>query len=108
MCWVKGNGTSCVKATKKKILSKLKERLEQFCADVSAELPACPFITDDIVIKIGNPVDEVLKLAEKSDCDLLVMGAHGQGIIEGAMMGSVSRRVLRRCKKPVLVVRLPD
>jgi len=94
------------KTNEQKVLETIRERLEKFCADVSAELPSCPFITDEIIVKIGNPVDEILLQAETSDCDMVVMGAHGHGIIADAMMGSTSRRVLRRCKKPVLVVRL--
>jgi nucleotide-binding universal stress UspA family protein len=96
------------KGNEEKILATLKERLEKFCSDVSAELPACPFITDDIIVEIGNPVDEILDRAKKTECDLIVMGAHGQGFLEDAMMGSVSRRVLRRSEKPVLVIRLPE
>ena len=90
------------------VVATLKERLERFCSEVSAAMPACPFITDSMLVKIGNPVDEVLQEAEGGGYDLVVMGAHGHGIIGDAMMGSVSRRVLRRCKKPVLVVRLPE
>jgi nucleotide-binding universal stress UspA family protein len=90
------------------VLDTIKERLEKFCEDVSRELPACPFITDDIIVKIGNPVEEILQEAEASHCDMVVMGAHGHGVLANAMMGSTSRRVLRRCKKPVLVVRLPE
>jgi nucleotide-binding universal stress UspA family protein len=96
------------KGNEEKILATLKERLEKFCSDVGAELPACPFITDDIIVKIGNPIDEILKQAEATGCDLIVMGAHGHGILGDTMMGSVSRRVLRRSKKPVLVIRLPE
>jgi len=33
---------------------------------------------------------------------------NGQGILAEAMLGSTSRRVLRRCEKPVMVVRLPS
>jgi nucleotide-binding universal stress UspA family protein len=90
------------------VLDTIKERLEKFCEDVSRELPACPFITDDIIVKIGNPVEEILGEAEASDFDMVVMGTHGHGVLAYAMMGSTSRRVLRRCKKPVLVVRLPE
>ena len=90
------------------VLDTIKKRLEKFCEDVSHELPGCPFITDDIIVKIGNPVEEILGEAEVSGCDMVVMGAHGHGILANAMMGSTSRRVLRRCKKPVLVVRLPE
>jgi nucleotide-binding universal stress UspA family protein len=97
-----------VKQNEERLLQTLKERLKNFCSEVAEQLPACPFITDDIIVKIGNPVDEILKEADANNSDLVVMGAHGQGFIAGAVMGSTSRRVLRRCKKPVLVVRLPE
>jgi nucleotide-binding universal stress UspA family protein len=97
-----------VKTNEQKLLETIKARLETFCEDVSRELPECPFITDEIIVKIGIPVDEILLQAEAGDYDMIVMGAHGHGMLAGAMMGSTSRRVLRRCKKPVLVVRIPD
>ena len=92
----------------KEVLTTLKSRLTKFCEDVQAELPSCPFITDNIKVAIGKPVDEILQEVENSDYDIVVMGAHGHGLIGDAFMGSVSRRVVRRCKKPVLVVRLPE
>ncbi len=95
-------------SNKKEVLDTLKERVEQFCAEVSGEHPECPFLINEIVVTTGNPVEEILKQAEKKESDLLVMGAHGHGILAGAMIGSISRRVLRRCKKPVLVIRLPQ
>jgi len=95
------------KENEQKILDMLKGRLETFCEDVSKELPACPFITDEIIVKIGNPVDVILDELERTHCDVVVMGAHGHGVIGEAFLGSVSRRVLRRSHKPVMVVRLP-
>ena len=92
----------------KEVLSTIQTRLAKFCDDVQAELPACPFITDNIIVKIGEPVDEILKEVENNGYDMVVMGAHGQGVLADAIMGSVSRRVVRRCKTPVLVVRLPE
>jgi len=90
------------------VLDTIKSRLTKFCDDVSAEIPSCPFITDEIMVKIGNPVEEIVQLAENDDYDVIVMGAHGHGIFANAVIGSTSRRVVRRCKKPVLVVRLPE
>ena len=89
------------------VLDTIKTRLTKFCDDVQAELPSCPFITDSIMVKIGNPVDEILLEAEGNSYDMVIMGAHGHGALADAFMGSVSRRVVRRCKTPVLVVRLP-
>jgi nucleotide-binding universal stress UspA family protein len=90
------------------IVAKLKERLTEFCLETQKELPACPFITERVLVKVGNPVHTILDEAEKGGYDLVVMGAHGQGLLADAFLGSTSRRVIRRCRKPVLVVRLPD
>lgn len=90
-----------------KVLDTIKERLQNFCEEVSRDLPECPFITDEIMVKIGNPADEIMDLMESGYYDLVVMGAHGHGIIGSALMGSISRRVVRHSKKPVLVIRLP-
>lgn len=92
----------------KEVLDKLQSRLTKFCDEVQAELPACPFITEDIIVKIGNPVDEILREVEDKSYDMVVMGAHGHSALANALMGSTSRRVIRRCKTPVLVVRLPE
>ncbi len=86
----------------------IRERVESFCEEAEAEMPACPFITDAILVKLGHPVEEILKAVRENDCDLVVMGAHGNGFLADATMGGVSRRVLRRCDKPVLIVRLPE
>lgn len=91
----------------KEVLDTIKSRLTRFCEDVQAELPSCPFITDKIKVTIGQPVDIILREVENNDYDMVVMGAHGHGVLADAIMGSVSRRVVRRCKKPVLIVRLP-
>ena len=100
--------TDLRKRNEQEILNTIKSRLSKFCEDVQAELPACPFITENIIVKIGNPVEEILQEIENNSYDLVVMGAHGQSALADAVMGSTSRRVVRRCKKPVLVIRLPE
>ena len=92
----------------KNVLETMQTRLRAFCDDVTSEFPACQFITDDIIVRIGIPVEEILAQVESGDYDLVVMGAHGRGVLSDTFMGSTSRRVLRRCKIPVLVVRLPE
>lgn len=71
-------------------------------------MPSCPFLVHEIIVEIGEPVDAILAWVENSGCDIVVMGARGRGMIVNALIGSVSRRVVRRCRKPVLVVRLPE
>ena len=66
------------------------------------------FKTGEILVKRGNPAEEILKQMDGQAFDLLVIGTHGLGGFADAMMGSTSRRVLRRCLKPVLAIRLPE
>jgi nucleotide-binding universal stress UspA family protein len=53
----------------------------------------------------GDPAKEIVSYADSIDADLVVVGSHGYGSITGALLGSVSRGVLRRTTRPVLIVR---
>ena len=86
----------------------IREVLHTFSENVKSESDNQSFVTDEILVERGNPVEQILKTADERNCDLIVMGSHGHGVIEEALIGSTARRVLRRSKKPVLVVRLPE
>ncbi len=86
----------------------IRDALHQFSEDAKEGREGEGFVTDDIIVVQGNPVEEILKYSEEKNCDLIVMGTHGQGTLADVMMGSTARRVLRRSPKPVLVVRLPE
>ncbi len=86
----------------------IKDVLHQFSQKVKEGQEGEGFITDDIIVERGNPVEQILKQAEERSCDLIVMGTHGHGTLADVMLGSTARRVIRRSKIPVLVVRLPE
>ena len=92
---------------KTEVVEKIRSRLEKFCEETKAELSSCPFLMEEVIVKVGTPVEEIIWEVDQKDYDMVVMGAHGHGAIADTVMGSVSRRVIRRCKKPVLIVRLP-
>lgn len=89
-------------------IEKIRLRLEDFCEQTRSDMSGCPFLVEQIKVKIGNPVDEIVEEAASDVYDLVIMGAHGHGALTGTVMGSVSRRVVRRCNTPVLLVRLPE
>jgi nucleotide-binding universal stress UspA family protein len=53
----------------------------------------------------GDPVDEIVRYAELAGVDLVVVGSRGHGALASALLGSVSRGILSRARRPVLVVR---
>ncbi len=85
----------------------MRQRAEQFCEAVKADMAACPFVVDEIMVRRGHPVDQIIGIAVQQQCDLIVMGSRGAGSFAGTVMGSTARRVLRRSKVPVLVIPLP-
>ncbi|MCP4692198.1 MAG: universal stress protein [Desulfobacterales bacterium] len=86
---------------------KMRGRLEDFCAEMDSELNECKLLVDQVVVRHGIPFEEILKLADEIEADMIVMGTHGHGVIADALIGGVSRGVIRRSKIPVLVIRLP-
>ena len=64
--------------------------------------------SDEILVERGHPAEQIVRVAEEQDIDLIVMGRHGYGAIKDALMGGVARGVLRQSSKPVLLVRLPE
>jgi nucleotide-binding universal stress UspA family protein len=86
----------------------IREALEEFCEAAQKDHDECEYMTDETVVTKGNVVDEILTESRDRGCDLIVMGYHVRGKLEEAVLGSTTRRVLRRSKIPVMLVRLPE
>ncbi|KAF5062253.1 TRAP-T-associated universal stress protein TeaD [anaerobic digester metagenome] len=52
----------------------------------------------------GSPSDAILKTVEKEDVDLVVMGTSGKHGLDRFLLGSVTEKVVRSAKCPVLAV----
>lgn len=53
----------------------------------------------------GTPADEILRIAEEDQADLIVIGTHGRTGLARVLMGSVAEAVMRRATCPVLTVK---
>lgn len=86
----------------------IKERLQKFS---QAELNDDPDAIDRIqAIEtcVGYPAEVILKKVDEFDCDAIFMGNHGKGLISETFLGSVSKQVLRRTRKPVFIIPIPS
>jgi nucleotide-binding universal stress UspA family protein len=56
-------------------------------------------------IERGDPAEAILRLTAGDEFDLVVLGSHGHGRVHRALIGSVSEKVLRASRVPVLLMR---
>ncbi|MBS7780206.1 universal stress protein [Acidovorax sp. CCYZU-2555] len=59
-------------------------------------------------VGLGEPAPTLVDMAERNGCDMIVIGAWGQGGVRRALIGSVSREVARLSQVPVTIVKHPD
>jgi nucleotide-binding universal stress UspA family protein len=57
------------------------------------------------IYKTGDVVDQIIKLAEEGDYDLLIMGSRGLGAFSRTLLGSVSDKVIHHVKTSVMLVK---
>jgi len=57
------------------------------------------------VVAHGMPADEIVRIAEERQVDLIVIATHGHTGLRHLFLGSVAERVIRHVHCPVLVVR---
>lgn len=55
----------------------------------------------------GDPATEIVNLAKREHCDLIVMGTHGRTGLGRVLMGSVAEQVVRKAHCPVLTIKSP-
>jgi nucleotide-binding universal stress UspA family protein len=59
----------------------------------------------ELLVGYGAPSAELLRVIEERDADLIVLGVQGRNVLDRALFGSTTRRVVRRSSCAVLTVR---
>ncbi len=54
--------------------------------------------------RVGFAPQEITRYADEVDAHMIVMGAHGRGVLLDAVIGSVAGRVLALTRRPVLLI----
>ena len=56
------------------------------------------------MVKTGFPSEQINKVAEDEDCDLIIIASSGRSGLHKFVLGSVVENVLKECEKDVLLI----
>jgi len=56
-------------------------------------------------VRVGDPTDMILSVAEEEDVSLIAMSAFGTGWFRELLLGSTTLSIVRRTRRPVLVLK---
>ncbi|WP_457567685.1 universal stress protein [Desulfurobacterium sp.] len=65
----------------------------------------------DVKLKIiasSNAAGQIVRVAEEEGVNVIVIGAHGKGLLTQLILGSVSLDVVRKARCPVLLIKKRD
>jgi len=83
----------------------LREAAERYAGGIETQCKESGVQAKTIIVP-GHPVEEIVKEAEKSKVDLIVMGSHGESALVAAALGSVTYGVIHKDTTiPILVVK---
>lgn len=74
------------------------------CLKSQCDILKAKSIDANIVIRSGEPDEELLKEIEAKDYDLVAMATHGHSFIGDILFGSVSRTLKHRISIPLLLI----
>jgi len=60
------------------------------------------------IIRAGHPAEEILKVADEENVDIILLGSHGLTGLNRLFIGSTAEDVEKRAKVPVLVAKRPN
>jgi len=67
--------------------------------DAGVDLPF-----DVEILPGSDPAESLMRRAEDSGADMIVMGTHGDGILVRALLSSVTSTLVRRSSTPIMLV----
>lgn len=62
-------------------------------------------IKHDLHIRFGDPAETITEFARAQQCNIIVIGTRGLGVIKNLLLGSVASKVLHLTEIPILLVK---
>ena len=81
------------------LIGDVQDMLSEFAERLARETG----VSVDPRVAVGHVLDEIL--AASGQADMLVLGAHGLNPLRDLILGTTAERLLRKCERPVLVVK---
>jgi nucleotide-binding universal stress UspA family protein len=88
-------------------LTLIKERVTNYLEKTGESMKKRGVVIKTMVA-VGNASDEILRAAEDIKADLIAMSTHGRSGLRRLAFGSITDKVIRGSKIPVLLVRAPE
>ncbi len=82
----------------------LEQRAQQKLAEIREQIFA-GYPQAEFLLLVGNPFEEIMRLAQQRNVDLLVICTHGRSGFEHLLIGSTAEKLIRHAPCPVFVVR---
>lgn len=85
---------------------KIRQEQQAFLDDVAGQIQDMGGEVTEAYFRVGKRADdEIIRLSEELEVDMIVIGSKGKSSLERALMGSDAESVVRYSRYPVLVVR---
>ena len=97
-----------IQSRKEETIEILSKRLDEFCKSELRERTESLKRIKKVEVKSGVPAEMILSVSNDQNCDVIIMGTHGKGLLTHTFLGSVAERVLKRSRKPIFVIPLPE
>ena len=77
-------------------------RLDELKEELAADVP-------DVITRLvdGSPLHTIVEYVKEVKPDLVVLGAHGHGVVASLLLGSVAEGMVRKAVVPTLIVPAP-
>jgi nucleotide-binding universal stress UspA family protein len=82
-----------------------RELAETYLATIEKAAREAGVACDIVYERSDSPYEDIIRVAEKKGCDLIMMASHGRRGVKAILIGSETQKVLTHSKIPVLVYR---
>ena len=104
--WIVAGEASAPVSYTEKELELIKQKAKDYLDKTGEDLRSKGTIVKTRV-GVGNAAEEIIKVADEINADLIAMSTHGRSGLSRWAFGSVTARVLRGANAPILMVRAP-